>query len=303
VSFSAFAFLVNIQLVAVGEHCHFVFSGRKDQIIVFTLRAVLCKCLLMFFSFVISVDVLRRATLRLRVKLQLLILIDSFPKLKGMGFVIATQHVKIINFSIDITRCYFLIIDQFCHVFLINTTCFQNLEIRRLRHLKRIFVLHIGSSIFEHLICFDRSQGCCHKAFNLLIIAGFRFGLICSFLIIDLYLSTRICCGGRRLFQIDLISSTLILSSHSKWSRPTFTPLICNLAQYLIQSLLLTQHLNRLLTSTFASRFLRLAFLINRISSGFGRAFLLRRCCILLHLNCVHFIFTSNLIGTFTLRH
>lgn len=222
-----------------------------------------------------------------------------------MRFVIATQHVQItrqiINFSIDITRSYFLIIYQFCHVFLIDAASFQNLEICRLRHLKRIVVLHVGSGIFEHLICFDRSQGCCHEAFNLLIVAGFGFGLIRFFLIIDLYLSTRICIG--RLFQIELISSTLILSSHSERSRSSFAPLIGNLAQYLIQCLLLTQYLNRLLTSTFAQRFLRLAFLINRISSCFRRAFLLHRCCILLHLNRVHFIFTPNFIGILSLGH
>jgi hypothetical protein len=265
------------------------------------MRAVLFKFLVVFFTFVICVDVLGGATLGLWVELQLLllILIDSFLQL--LRFVIATQHVQIIDFSIDITRSYFLIIYQFCHVFLIHAASFQNLEICRLRNLKRILVLHVGSGIFEHLICFDRSQGCCHEAFNLLIVAGFGFGLICFFLIIDLYLSTRICVG--RLFQIELISSTLILSSHSERSRPSFATLIGNLAQYLIQCLLLTQYLNRLLTSTFAHRFLRLAFLINRISSRFRRAFLLRRCCILLHLNCVHFIFTPNLIGTFSLGH
>jgi len=164
--------------------------------------------------------------------------------------------------------------------------------------------LHVGSGIFEHLICFDGSQSCCHEAFNLLIIAGFGFVLICFFLIIYLHLSARIRIDSR-LFQILLSSSTLILSSHSERSRSSFAPLIGNLAQYLIQCLLLTQNLYRLFTSTFAQRFWRLAFLmlINRISSGFGRAFLLCSCCILLHLNCVHFVFTSNLIGIFSLGH
>ena len=256
-SLSAFGFLLYIQLVTVGEHRHIVFSRREDQIIVFTVRAVLSKFLIVLFSFVICVDVLGGATLRLWVKLQLLllffILIDSF--LQPLRFVIAAQHVHIIDFSIDITWSYFLIIYQFCHVFLIDAASFQNLEICRLRHLKRILVLHVGSGILEHLICFDRSQGRCHEAFNLLIVAGFGFGLICFFLIIDRYLSTRICI--RRLFQIELISSTLILSSHSERSRPSFAPLVGNLAQYLIQCLLLTQYLNRLLASTFAHRFWR----------------------------------------------
>ena len=300
-SFSAFGFLVYIELVAVGEHCHIVFSRREDQIIVFTLGGVLSKFLIVFFSFVICVDVLGGATLRLWVKLQLLLLILIPSFLQPMGLVIATQHVQMFNFSIDVTRSDFLIIYQFCHVFLIHTASFQNLEICRLRHLKRILVLPVGSGVFEHLICLDRSQSCCHEAFDLLIIAGFGFDLICSFLIIDLHLSTRICIG--RLFQIELISSTLILSSHSERSGSSFATLIGNLAQYLIQCLLLTQYLNRLLTSTFARRFLRLAFLINRISSGFRRAFLLRCCCILLHLNCIHFIFASNFIGSFGLGH
>lgn len=267
------------------------------------MRAVLSKFLIVFFSFVICVDVLGGATLRLWVELQLLllILIASFVQL--LELVIAAQHVQIINFSIDVTRSDLLIIYQFCHVFLIYTASFQNLEICRFRHLKRILVLHVGSGIFEYLICFDGSQGCCHEAFNLLIIAGFGFDLICFFLLIDLHLSARICIG--RLFQIELSSSTLILSSHSERSRSSFAPLIGDLAQYLIQCLLLTQHLYRLLTSTFAQRFRRLAFLmlINRIPSGFRRAFLLRCCCILLHLNRVHFIFTSNLIGILSLGH
>ena len=195
-------------------------------------------------------------------------MIASF--LQPLGLVIATQHVQIINFSIDITRSDLLIIYQFCHVFLIYTASFQNFEICRFRHLKRILVLHVGSGIFKYLICFDGGQGCCHEAFNLLIIAGFGFVLICFFLIIYLHLSARIRIDSR-LFQILLSSSTLILSSHSERSRSSFAPLIGNLAQYLIQCLLLTQNLYRLFTSTFAQRFWRLAFLmlINRISSGF----------------------------------
>ena len=66
---------MHINLIAVGEHRHIVFSRREDQIIVFTLRAVLSELLIVLFSFVICVDVLGGATLRLWVKLQLWLLL------------------------------------------------------------------------------------------------------------------------------------------------------------------------------------------------------------------------------------
>ena len=100
------------------------------------------------------------------------------------------------------------------------------------------FVVWLLRGIFEQLICFDRSQGCCHEAFNFLIIAGFGFCLICFFLIIDLYISTWICIKSW-LFQIKLILSTLIWSLHSERSRSSFAPLIYNLFHYFMKYFIL----------------------------------------------------------------
>ena len=111
--------LMYSQFLPIGQHI-IVIMWLKDQIIIFILRFSfeLSKAsgnnVLIVIHLVISIYIFRWSFLVFCVVLYFTIILT-----------ITKYLILLIIFSPNVTWCYFLIIDQFSHIFLINATCFK----------------------------------------------------------------------------------------------------------------------------------------------------------------------------------